>query len=149
MLAVLLLASGATGLWQLTKRDSSGFFTTNSTTLSTNSYAITSDTLDVGPETPRLFGDHLGTVQIRVSSDKPVFVGIAPTSDVERYLARVDHQSVTDFEFDPFSVEYADRPGPPDPRRRPRRASGASRPPAQAPRRSAGRSRRATGRPWR
>jgi hypothetical protein len=110
-LALLLLASGATGLWQLTKRDSSGFFTTNTTTLSTNSYAITSDTLDVGPETPRLFGDHLGTVQIRVTSDKPVFVGIAPTNDVERYLARVNHQSVTDFEFDPFSVEYTDRPG--------------------------------------
>ena len=141
-LALLLLASGATGLWQLTKRDSSGFFTTNTTTLSTNSYAITSDTLDVGPETPRLFGDHLGTVQIRVTSDKPVFVGIAPTSDVERYLARVNHQSVTDFEFDPFSVEYTDR-------RRPRRASGASGPPAPAHRRSAGRSRRATGRPWR
>jgi len=110
-LSALFLASGAAGLWQMTKRDSSGFFTTNTTTLSTNSYAITSDTLDVGPETPRLFGDHLGTVQIRVSSDKPVFVGIAPTSDVERYLARVDHQAVTDFDVDPFTVEYAERPG--------------------------------------
>ena len=69
------------------------------------------DTLDVGPETPRLFGDHLGTVQIRVSSDKPVFVGIAPTSDIERYLARVDHQAVTDFDVDPFTVEYDNRPG--------------------------------------
>jgi hypothetical protein len=111
LLAILLLASGTTGLWQLTKRDSSGFFTSNTKTLSTNSYAITSDTLDIGHETPRLFGDHLGTVQIRVSSDKPVFIGIARTSDVERYLARVNHQAVTDFQFDPFSVTYADRPG--------------------------------------
>jgi hypothetical protein len=111
LLAILLLASGTTGLWQLTKRDSSGFFTTNTNTLSTNSYAITSDTLDIGPETPRLFGDHLGIVQIRVSSDKPVFIGIARTSDVERYLARVNHQAVADFQFDPFSVTYADRPG--------------------------------------
>jgi hypothetical protein len=110
-LAALLLASGAAGLWQLTKRDGSGFFTTNTATLSTDSYAITSDTLDVGPETPRLLGDHLGTVQIRVSSDTPVFVGIAHTGDVERYLGRVDHQEVTDFDVDPFSVEYADRPG--------------------------------------
>ena len=77
---MLLLATGATGAWQLSKRDSAGFFTTNPTTLATNSYAITSDTLDVGHETPRLFGDHLGTVQIRVSSGKPVFVGIARTA---------------------------------------------------------------------
>jgi hypothetical protein len=111
LLAILLLAAGTTGLWQLTKRDSSGFFTTNTKTLATNSYAITSDTLDIGPETPRLFGDHLGTVQIRVSSDKPVFVGIARTSDVERYLARVNHTAVTDFGFDPFSVTYRDQPG--------------------------------------
>jgi hypothetical protein len=111
LLAILLLAAGTTGLWQLTKRDSSGFFTTNTKTLATNSYALTSDTLDVGSETPRLFGDHIGTVQIRISSDKPVFVGIARTSDVERYLARVNHQAVTDFEFDPFSVTYSDRPG--------------------------------------
>ncbi len=111
LLAMLLLATGVTGLWQLSKRDSAGFFTTNPTTLSTNSYAITSDTLDVGPETPRLFGDHLGTVQIRVSSGKPVFVGIARTSEVERYLGRVNHQAVTDFGFDPFSVTSADRPG--------------------------------------
>jgi hypothetical protein len=111
LLAILLLAAGTTGLWQLTKRDSSGFFTTNTKTLATNSYAITSDTLDIGPETPRLFGDHLGTVQIRVSSDKPVFVGIARTSDVERYLARVSHTAVTDLGFDPFSVTYRDRPG--------------------------------------
>jgi hypothetical protein len=111
LLAILLLAAGTTGLWQLTKRDSSGFFTTNTKTLTTNSYALTSDTLDIGPETPRLFGDHIGTVQIRISSDKPVFVGIARTSDVERYLARVNHQTVTDFEFDPFSVTYTDRPG--------------------------------------
>ena len=64
-----------------------------------------------------MFGDHLGTVQIRVSSGKPVFVGIARTSEVERYLGRVNHQAVTDIGVDPFSVTYADRPGTarPDP----------------------------------
>jgi hypothetical protein len=117
LLAILLMAAGTTGLWQLTKRDSAGFFTSNTTTLSTHSYAITSDTLEIGPDTPRLFGDRLGTVQIRVRSDKPVFVGIAKTSNVERYLAQVNHQAVTDFGLDPFSVTLANRPGTARPER--------------------------------
>jgi hypothetical protein len=38
--------------------------------------------------------------------DGDVFVGIGPTSDVESYLAGVEHDEVTDLDFDPFSAEY-------------------------------------------
>jgi hypothetical protein len=35
-----------------------------------------------------------------------VFVGIAPTTDVDRYLASSAHSELTDVSFDPFEADY-------------------------------------------
>jgi hypothetical protein len=37
---------------------------------------------------------------------KPLFIGIARTEDVDRYLAQVEHDQVSDLHTDPFSVNY-------------------------------------------
>lgn len=103
-IALLLLAGGTAGGWALTKRDHAGYFMTGSHTLSTNSYAFTSKNMDLGPDTPRWVGENFGTVRLQVNSDRPVFVGIAHTQDVRRYLAGVEETVITDFETDPFKV---------------------------------------------
>ena len=46
------------------------------------------------------------TVRVEATSTKPVFIGIGPVADVERYLADVEHAQITDFDIDPFSVTY-------------------------------------------
>ena len=57
-------------------------------------------------------------VRIEAGSERPVFLGIGPTSDVARYLAGVQHSQITDFDTDPVrfsSREVAGqaRPAPP------------------------------------
>jgi len=110
-LAILLLAAGSATLWGLTKRDHAGYFTTGTHTLSTSTYALASESIDIGPDTPAWISDHLGTVRVQVSSEQPIFVGIGPAADVQDYLAGIQHDTVTDFQTDPFSASYRYRDG--------------------------------------
>lgn len=59
----------------------------------------------------------LGKVRIEATpnGDKPVFVGIARTSDVAGYLGRTAHTSVTDVEYSPFEATYREHAGGPAP----------------------------------
>jgi hypothetical protein len=81
-------------------RDDDGFFTTDSEQLQTAGYALTAEDIDLGSDPADWApGDVLGTVRIDVESAarRPVFVGIAPTADVDRYLGDVARAEVTDF----------------------------------------------------
>ena len=55
----------------------------------------------------------LGKVRLQVESrdDKPVFVGIARTSDVENYLAGRFAHTLTDVDTSPFDADYDDHAG--------------------------------------
>jgi hypothetical protein len=55
--------------------------------------------------------DDLGKVRLAVESSagKPVFVGIARTSDVSNYLHGTSYTSVTDVDYSPFHASYRDR----------------------------------------
>ena len=72
-------------------------------------------TLD-GPES-MLDDGALGKLRVRAESNdgKPVFVGIARTSDVEDYLRGTAHDVVTDVEYDPFDADYDARRGDREP----------------------------------
>jgi hypothetical protein len=106
LIALAFLAGGGAGLWALGERDSSGYFTTATHELSSSSYAISSESVDVDGDVPGWFGDRFATARIQATSAQPVFIGIAPTSDVERYLAGIQHDQITDFDADPFSATY-------------------------------------------
>jgi hypothetical protein len=47
------------------------------------------------------------SIQVAASSagERPVFVGVGPTADVDRYLAGAAVDEVTDFDVDPFRLE--------------------------------------------
>lgn len=113
LLGAGLLIAGGILLWaDQTRRDDDGFLTTPTERFERDSYAIVSDNIDLfEAETGSdwiLSDDILGDVRLRGANedDDEVFVGIAPTSDVEGYLGGVQHDEVTDVDFDPFSAEY-------------------------------------------
>lgn len=105
-----LVAAGAGLGWALsTQRDDAGFFTTPAVRLETDGFALTSDRIDLGDPGPDDWSDQeLATVRVRAdaASEGALFVGIGPEADVERYLAEVPHDAVTEIDDDPEDVEY-------------------------------------------
>lgn len=99
LVALALLAGGGVAVWGLSQRDGSGYFTTGSYRISTQSYAFASDGLDIGPDTSGGIGE-FATVRIQAGSARPVFIGIGRADDVARYLAQVEHAQVTDLDTD-------------------------------------------------
>jgi hypothetical protein len=110
-----LLAVGGLVLWSNGKKDDDGYLTSATHTYSSQGYAIATDDLDIDEDGPGGLIDDgaYGHLRLKVDShgDQPVFVGIAPTADVDRYLARSAHSELTDVSFDPFRPEYRSHTG--------------------------------------
>jgi hypothetical protein len=102
LLALPLLGGRGAALWaDLTQRDG-GYATTDVHEFSTSGSALATVPTDLGSAgvgwlySPSL----LGTVRIRVTPESPgppLFVGIGPTADVDRYLTGVNHTVITEF----------------------------------------------------
>ena len=128
-------------------RDDDGYYTA-STQLEARSYALTTDDIDldqVGADVPNAL---VGKVRLQASSDdgKPLFLGIAPTADVNRYLSGVGHRQVSEISTN-HDPRYEDVPG--SRAAQPARSGRTSGRPAArdlASRRSSGTSSQATGR---
>jgi hypothetical protein len=92
LVSLALLGSGGTGLWaDLTQRDA-GYVTTDLHEFSTSGAALATEPTHLGsPGVGWLYSPGvLGKIRIRVtptSSRPALFVGIARSSDVDRYLA--------------------------------------------------------------
>lgn len=94
-------------------RDEDGFVMSDARGFESRSRAITSESVRLHSGAPgdflpgRLVGDaRLTAVPV---DDGDLFVGVGPTLDVERYLADVDHETVTGFADG--RPEYGARPG--------------------------------------
>jgi hypothetical protein len=103
-------AAGGTLIWaHATQRDAAGFYTTPTAHLETSTYALTSQ-VDFGTKPSQedwVPSNFLGTVRIRATSDvgTAIFIGIAPKTDVDRWLSGVAHEHVTSVNFGPFSTD--------------------------------------------
>ena len=93
-----LLAGGTAALWaDRAGRDAAGYLTSDDARLTTGTYAIVSDPVELhGGRVPRALFDR---VRIRVSSadGRPVFVGIARAADADTYLRTVARSTLTDW----------------------------------------------------
>ncbi|MFC7615413.1 DUF4389 domain-containing protein [Actinokineospora soli] len=94
--AALPLLTGAVLLWTDTTQREDGFLTAPAVRVSTPGYAITSGTIAL-PE-PVGWADAAGVVgTVRVTVDRaagPVFVGVGPAAEVDRYLDGVAHAAL-------------------------------------------------------
>ena len=115
LIAFGLLSIGGLSLWGNAQKDSQGYLTTDSERFSTSTRALATDNLDVDADAPGWLvdSDSYGKVRLKVdpNTDKPVFVGIAPTDEAERYLAGTSHATVTDVDYSPFEAEYRTQAG--------------------------------------
>jgi hypothetical protein len=99
-LGVLAVSGGA--FWLNSRRDAAGFVSTNAQTLSTPTAAITAEDVDLrldsGTATWVSSSNRFGTLRVRGTSlnGAPVFIGVAPQSAVNTWLAAVAHDQITD-----------------------------------------------------
>jgi len=115
LLGAGLLAGGGALLWaDQTKRDDDGFLSTPTERFSSSSYAIVSEPIDLVETEAEadwlLSEDVLGDVRVRASG-RDLFLGVGRTLDVDRYLNGVEHDRLTDVDYDPFSADYEREPG--------------------------------------
>jgi len=124
LLSLAALAGGALLLiGNQTERDAAGYFSTASHAFRTDSHAIVSENLDVGTDGPDwLFQEgRLATIRVRGSNadaGRELFIGVARTADVRRYLAGTRYTTLTEFDIDPFRTTYrvsAGASAPPEP----------------------------------
>jgi hypothetical protein len=107
--ALALIGSAIAAIVGLeTNRDATGYFTTHTHHYQTSSYALSTESVNVGGVTGAL---EAGLLRLRITATsndaaKPLFIGIAHTADVNRYLARVQHDELRDIKFDPFKIDY-------------------------------------------
>jgi Domain of unknown function (DUF4389) len=116
LISLGLLAGGIGGIVvDQTQRNSDGFLMSPSQEFDTGTYALVSETLDVGAEVPQWLIDKLiGTVRIETESEQSVFVGIAAESDADTYLKGVRRAVVTDVGSDPdYSIRRGGAPASP------------------------------------
>ena len=112
LIGLALLAGGGALLYaDQALRDGSGYFTSAHERFRTPTRAIVSEGLDLGgvPGGPGRWADL--RVRVTGAGGRPVFVGVGPKADVQRYLAGVGQAELTKLDFDPFHATYRDRPG--------------------------------------
>lgn len=102
LVSLVLLGAGGTGVWaDLSQRDA-GYVTTGGHEFSTSASALATEPTQLGsPGVGWLYSPGLlGKVRIRITpvgGAQALFVGIGRSSDVDRFLAGVDHTVVSDF----------------------------------------------------
>jgi hypothetical protein len=121
LVAFAAVVAGALLLYANGQKDHDGYVSTGKDRFHTSTYALATDDLDVNTDMPGWIdeGAALGHVRLKATSrdGKPVFVGIAPTKDVDAYLRGAGHATVTDVNYSPFRATYdthgGTRPAPP------------------------------------
>jgi hypothetical protein len=98
LIGLALLLGGIAVLVAYAFARDDGYFTSDRKQLDTPTYAITTEDIDLGVDEADWAPDEiLGNVRIRVEGERPVFVGIGPDDDVDRYLGDVAHDELIDF----------------------------------------------------
>ena len=104
----LLLGGLGLGWAVATQRDDDGFFSTPTEQLSTQTVALSSEVVNLGKAGPNDWwaDHHLATVRLSARSEgaRAVFIGIAPSADVARYLGSAPYEEISDLRSDRSST---------------------------------------------
>lgn len=101
LVSLALMGAGGTAVWAEFQRDA-GYVITGNHQFSSSGSALATESIDMGSAgVGWLYSpDLLGKVRIRVTPEgagAPLFVGIGPSSAVDRYLAGVNRTVITDY----------------------------------------------------
>jgi hypothetical protein len=113
----LAILAGAGGLhWVNGKRDADGYFTTSSVRIAADTYAVTTEDVNVDEDVLDVLGADQVRLRVRSNTGRPLFVGVARPEDASSYLADSSRAVLTDVEFAPFDPTYSVTEGdaPPD-----------------------------------
>ena len=112
---VTILGGGAILAAHARHADDDGFYATASKQLTTPTTALVSSDLDLDVDGAGWLFRSGRVASIRITATgtnaRPIFIGVAPRTQVRSYLDAVAHDEVTDFEIDPFTVTTARRAG--------------------------------------
>ena len=115
LVASAIVAGGALALWGDSQKGSDGYLSTDTHRFHAPGRALATDNLDVNLGGADWIADAPDLGKVKVSAEsrdgKPVFVGIARSSDVERYLSGVPYSTVEDIDTSPFSADYTRHAG--------------------------------------
>jgi len=105
LLALLLLATGAAGLWARYGGSDHVWISSGTHRYAGAGRAVVSGSIDADGIPNWL----VAQARITATSDggRPIFVGIARRAAVDRYLAGVAHSTVEDVNFGPFDATYS------------------------------------------
>jgi hypothetical protein len=105
--ALVLALTGTVALGGNVLRDSDGYFTWPTETLTSNGYAVAMKSVDISHAPEWAFSAAgLASVRVKAHSDRPLFIGIARTADLEQYLRGTEHDDVSHLTYHPFQVDY-------------------------------------------
>lgn len=105
--ALVLAIAGAVALAGNALRDGDGYFTWPTETFTSSGYAVALKTVDISRAPRWAFGDAgLDRVRVEAHGDRPLFIGIARTADLDRYLRGTEHDEVSSLAYHPFQVDY-------------------------------------------
>ena len=123
LIAFALFLAGGLLLWANGHyKDADGYLSTGSQRFNSSEYAIATPNLQVGAGAPGFLikADRYGQIRLQTMAKggKPLFVGIARTSDVDAWLHGTSYSEVSDIDYAPFKATYAQhhgtrKPGPP------------------------------------
>ncbi len=106
LIAFSLVVGGGGALVVDASKDRQGYVPIDGDDLATTTAALVSENLDVDLDGAGFFFDHeeFGQFKLQVdpAGDERVFVGVARTKDVEKYLGDVARETVTDSSWGPF-----------------------------------------------
>jgi hypothetical protein len=113
LVGVLAAPAGVVLGWMDQHRDGTGYVATGTEPLRTSTAALTTNDVVIHVEGSRWLSDQMGTVRIQVSGagETPVFVGLAASADVDRWLGGVAHDVVRDVTVRPLDAAYTRHPG--------------------------------------
>jgi hypothetical protein len=110
LLAFACVVGGALTLVANGEKEDDGFLWTSTERVATSTSALTTENLDVDFDGAGSLVDSgaLGKIRLKAASrtDAGVFVGIARTSDVSRYLRGTSHAIVTDVDTETFRTSF-------------------------------------------
>jgi hypothetical protein len=114
--SLVAVAAGGGVIWAgQYHKDSEGFHATSPMEIRSMTYAVTSDTIEIdrgASEALNWLGmDKIKAVAENDDPDRPVFLGIADSRDVNAYLSGVKHDEITSLEVFNSSFDLKIQPG--------------------------------------